>query len=201
MRKMACMACIPHYSRLVYGAASSHLGLGRLAFREGSMSKPGIVTACLLGVVVTVWSCLASPQAPTGPQQDGKAAAIVGAWQSIDRHVAIASLFQPQHGVRKREGVVHFTQDGDRLSGHAIAEDFPDRKNGRCDFRTVKFADGRLTFEYDITFSKQHGPLAVEEGRIGNKGTVRVEAVLQKDRFAGTWKVFLADGTEVFRGE
>jgi hypothetical protein len=36
---------------------------------------------------------------------------------------------------------------------------------------------------------------------MGNKGTVRVEAVLPKDRLAGTWKMFLVDGTEVFRGE
>jgi hypothetical protein len=41
----------------------------------------------------------------------------------------------------------------------------------------------------------------VEVGRVENKGTVRVEARLKDDRRAGTWKMFLADGTEVFRGE
>lgn len=30
---------------------------------------------------------------------------------------------------------------------------------------------------------------------------IRVEARLADDRLAGTWKMFLTDGTEVFRGE
>jgi hypothetical protein len=36
---------------------------------------------------------------------------------------------------------------------------------------------------------------------VENKGTVRMEARLQDNRLVGTWKMFLVDGTEVFRGE
>src|SRR5262245_9636455 len=133
---------------------------------------------------------------------DGKLAAIVGDWDSIDRHVAIASLFQPVHGVRKRDAVIHFRQDADRLVGHVVAEDGQKGwKDNRTDFRQVTFTDDRLVFEFDIRWNPQNGPLAVEAGRAENKGTVRVEARLKDDRLAGTWKMFLADGTEVFRGE
>jgi len=137
-----------------------------------------------------------------GKGRDGKFAAIVGDWDSIDRHVAIASLFQPEHGVRKRDAVIHFRQEGDRLVGHVVAEDGQKGwKDNRTDFRTVTFADDRLVFEFDIRWNKQNGPLAVEAGRVENKGHVRVEARLKGGRLAGNWKMFLADGTEVFRGE
>jgi hypothetical protein len=100
----------------------------------------------------------------------------------------LCSLFQPEHGVRKCEATVHFARAGGRFTGHAVAEDFPDRKDGRTDFRNVTFAGGRLAFEYDITFSKEKGPLAVEAGRVANTGTVRVEARLTGDRLAGSRK-------------
>src|SRR5262249_33694107 len=134
--------------------------------------------------------------------RDGKVAAIVGDWDCIARHVAIASLFQPEHGVRKRAAVIHFRQDGDCLVGHVVAEDGQKGwKDNRTDFRTVTFADDRLVFEFDIRWNKKNGPLAVEAGRAENKGRVRVEARLKDGRLAGTWKMFLADGAEVFRGE
>jgi cyanophycinase len=142
------------------------------------------------------------------PAPDDKAAEIVGTWETIDRHVAMGSLYQPVHGVRKREGVVHFEQDGDRLSGYAIHADHEaishqERwKDGRTEFRKVSFADGRLVFEWDIgEWFPSAGPIAVEQRRLENKGTVRVEAALQGERLVGTWKLFVADGTEVFRGE
>jgi endonuclease YncB( thermonuclease family) len=146
---------------------------------------------------------LPGEQGPKGVEKKptDNPAAVLGDWDSIDRHVAMASLFQPEHGVRKREAVVHFEKTGDRLTGYAVAEDFPDRKNGRTDFRTVTFADGRLTFEFDVSFSKQHGPLIVEAGRVENKGSVRVEARLKEGRLVGTWRMYHADGAEVFRGE
>lgn len=161
--------------------------------------------ACLLGLIAPVVLHLltASGQEAKGGREkpNDDPAAILGAWDSIDRHVAMASVFQPEHGVRKRDAVVHFERAGDRLTGRAIAEDFPREKNGRTDFRTVTFADTRLAFEYDITYSKVHGPLAVEAGRMANKGTVRVEARLEKGRLVGVWKMSLADGTEFARGE
>jgi cyanophycinase len=41
----------------------------------------------------------------------------------------------------------------------------------------------------------------VEEKKLENKGTIRVEATLLGERLTGTWKMFVADGAEVFRGE
>jgi|GEM_PF-1258563 Cyanophycinase and related exopeptidases len=136
------------------------------------------------------------------------AAALVGTWETIDRHIAMGSLYQPVHGVRKREGVVHFRLEGDRLIGWAIHADHQaithqERwKDGRTDFRKVSFADGRVVFEWDIgQWLPTAGPIAVEQGRQENKGSIRVEASLNGNRLVGTWKMFLADGAEVFRGE
>src|SRR5262245_5297534 len=134
---------------------------------------------CMLGFVATVAACLLTASAQDGKKDPADdLAVILGAWESTDRHVALASLFQPEHGVRKREAIVHFARAGDRLTGHAVAES-PERENERTDFRTVTFAGGRLTIEFDISFSKKHGPLAVEQGKVGNKGVVRIEAQLQ----------------------
>jgi endonuclease YncB( thermonuclease family) len=137
-----------------------------------------------------------------------KPAAVVGTWASLDRHVAIGSLFQPVHGVRKREAVVQFKQDGDRLTGFAVMADhkaisFQERwTDGRTEFRNVSFADGRLVFEFDVgEWRANAGPIAVEDRKLANKGTVRVQARLQGDRLVGRWGMFTADGTEVFRGE
>src|SRR5262245_19999122 len=72
-----------------------------------------------------------------------KPSPVVGSWKATDRHVAIGSLFQPVHGVRKRESMVCFRQDGGRLSGYAIHEDHAaithqERwKDGHTNFRSV----------------------------------------------------------------
>jgi hypothetical protein len=134
--------------------------------------------------------------------------AVVGTWAAIDRHVALGSLYQHTHGVRKREGVVVFGQDGDRLTGYAVVADHKDIshqerwKDGRTEFREVSFADGRLSFEFDIgEWRAAAGPIAVEQKALANKGTVRVTARLTGDRLVGAWGMFTADGAEVFRGE
>ncbi len=137
---------------------------------------------------------------------------IVGTWESLDRHVAMGNLFQPVHGVRKREAVVCFHQEGDKLRGYAICEEHQaithqERwKDGRTEFRKVSFTDDWLVFEWDIgEWFPTAGPIAVEDGRLANKGTIRVEARLTKGktgpRLVGSWHMFVADGTEVFRGE
>lgn len=133
---------------------------------------------------------------------------IQGKWNTIDRHIAMGSLYQPVHGVRKREGAVYFQQERDKLIGHSVTKDhegisFQERwKNGHTNFRTVEFADNRLAFEFEIgEWRKGAGPLAVEEGRAANQGKVRVEAVLKDNRLVGWWRMYLGDGTEVFRGE
>lgn len=123
---------------------------------------------------------------------------VVGTWQSTDRHAAFASVFQKQQGVRKRKATVNITEGNGRLSGFVLVEE--DEKE-RTDFRTVVFADDRLTLEYDIRWSKGSGPAAVDSGKAEAKGTARIEAHLESGRLVGTWKMFLSDGTEVFRGD
>src|SRR5262245_55896495 len=83
-------------------------------------------------------------------------ASVVGTWDSVDRHVAIGSLYQPVHGVRKREGVVHFREKGKELIGWAVHADHKQIthqerwKDGRTEFRKVAFEGNKLTFEWDI---------------------------------------------------
>jgi hypothetical protein len=133
---------------------------------------------------------------------------IVGVWASVDRHAAMGSLFQPVHGVRKREAVVYFLQDADGLKGYTLLADHKDITfqeawtDGRTHFRNVTFQGDRLTFDVDFDkWRMDAGPIAVEEGRLENAGAVRVKARLDGDRLVGTWGIFIADGTEVFRGE
>jgi cyanophycinase len=139
---------------------------------------------------------------------DASYAPVLGTWETLDRHIAMGSLYQPVHGVRKRVGLVRFEQVGDQLRGHAVHADhdaisYQERwKDGFTGFRNVAFDEGRLRFEWDIAeWFPTAGPIAVERKRLENKGTVRVAAVLHDERLAGTWKMYLADGTEVFRGE
>src|SRR6185503_3328394 len=105
---------------------------------------------------------------------------IVGAWNSTDRHAAMGSLFQPVHGVRKRESVVYFERKGDGLAGHAICADhagisYQERwKDGRTEFCAVRFVGDTLTVEFDIAeWRITAGPIAVEEKRLENTGTIR----------------------------
>jgi cyanophycinase-like exopeptidase len=133
---------------------------------------------------------------------------LVGTWDTLDWHAAMGSLYQPVNGARNREGVVHFRLEEGRLKGCAICADHgaitrQERwTHGRTDFRRVEFAGDKLTIEWDFAeWFPAAAPLAVREKKIENKGSARVEAVLRGDRLVGTWKLLLADGTEVFRGE
>jgi hypothetical protein len=167
-----------------------------------AIPRVSVFVVCLATGLVLHGPAPTQDRANGDAKRDNKPAAVVEVWESTDRHVALASLFQPEHGVRKRDAVLHFAQDGDRLTGHVVAEDGQKGwKDNRTDFRKVTFADDRLVIEFDITWRKDHGPVAVEAGRVENKGTLRMEARLQDNRLAGTWKMFLADGTKVFRGE
>lgn len=147
-----------------------------------------------------------SPRAQTACQDDPKA--ILGRWDSLDRHVAMGSLFQPVHGVRKREAVVAFQKDGERLMGFAIMADHKaitnqERwKDGLTELRNVRFESNQLSFEFPIgEWFETKAPIAVADKRIANQGTIRVDARIQGDRLIGRWRMFLADETEVFRGE
>jgi cyanophycinase len=137
---------------------------------------------------------------------------LVGTWESLDRHAAMGSLFQPVHGVRKREAVVCFHQEGGALRGYAICDGHQQISNqerwkdGRTDFHKVSLDAGRLLLELPIgEWFPTDGPIAVEDGLQENKGTIRIEARLTKGktgpRLVGTWHMLLADGREVFRGE
>jgi hypothetical protein len=131
----------------------------------------------------------------------GRAPAVVGTWEVTAFHATQASLFQLGHGVRKRTAKVRFAQDGDRLSGHAVSTEHVGEE-GPIVFRALRFADDRLAFEYEIKgWTPGAGPIAVEDRRLPNRGTLRAEARLTGDRLVGWWGLFTADGAEVFRGE
>ena len=152
----------------------------------------------LLGLLAVVaFHTPTSAQNPKGGEKkpDARAAAILGNWTSAERHIALANLYEPELGVRTRKGAVTFRREGDRLVGSGEGE------AGSTRFRTVTFADDKLVFEFDIKWRKGAGPKAVVEGKQENKATVRVEAALRGERLVGKFGVYLADGTEAYRGE
>ena len=69
-------------------------------------------------------------------------------------------------------------------------------KDGRTEFRTVTFADGKRVFEFDVREVAHGWELSRKE-----MATIRVEAKLTDGRLIGRWRLFLKDGTEPFRGE
>src|SRR5688572_4220920 len=99
---------------------------------------------------------------------------IVGVWNNEVRHAVHQSLYQPAQGVRLRNSVLHFKQDGDRLTGYSLTPDH-DRegwnKEGRTELRDVEFANGRLVFEFDL-FELNHG----SGGQMNSKALGHVEA-------------------------
>ena len=137
----------------------------------------------------------------------GKPATLVGCWKATERHEAFGSLYQPIHTARKREALIYFEQDGGRLVGRSETPDYKEITgqggwNGRRKFDRVRFADGKLVFEIDITdWNPKLTPLSRELTAQKHKGTVRVEAQLDGDKLAGKWGVFTERGIEIFRGE
>jgi cyanophycinase len=169
--------------------------------------------ACI-AVVAGICCQIAAGQQPAASQRPLELTleSLLGNWESLDRHVAIGSLFQPVHGVRKREAVVCFHREGESLRGYARCADHREISHqerwtdGRTEFTKVSLADGQLTFEFPIgEWFASAGPIAVEDRRLENKGTIRVAARLTKGqigpRLVGSWHMLLADGSEVFRGE
>lgn len=79
---------------------------------------------------------------------------------------------------------------------------YQERWNGRTEFRNVEFDAGQLRFEFDIAeWRSGGGPIAVEPGRLENKGVIRFDAQLDGNRLIGKWRMFTGDRSEVFRGE
>ena len=169
------------------------------------MSK-AITGACLgiLAIAATSALCLlpTSAQEPQSGEMapEDNPSVIVGAWENEVRHAVHGSLYQPVHGTRVRGSVVHFNQDGDRLTGYSLTPDHDQErwnKEGRTEFRSVKFAKGQLVFEFDID-ELNHG----RRGRTKSRALVRVEAALKGDRLMGKWGLFQKEsGVELFRGE
>jgi hypothetical protein len=172
---------------------------------EDNMSKPirwlssGIV---LIAVTPVLYLLTAAAEEPKGGEKGpgDQPSAIVGAWDNEVRHAVHWSLYQPVQGARLRTSVVHFKQNGDRLTGYSLTPDHEQpgwNKEGRTDFRDVTFANGRLVFMFDLA-ELHHGP----GGRTKGKAWGRVEAELKGDRLIGRWGLFDKEsGTELFRGE
>ena len=171
------------------------------------MSKA--TTTPFLGIVcLTMTSALcflnAPAQEPKGDhkKRNDKPELIVGAWESQDRHLAMGTLYQPEHSVRQRVGAVYFKRDGDKLTGHSITpkgmglSGSNSWKDGRTEFRTGAFEGGKLVFEFDVR-EIEHGL----DLRVKEKATIRVEAKLSDGALLGKWGMFLKDGSEPFRGE
>ena len=77
------------------------------------MSKAITVTSAGILCVTVTWTLcfrIAPAQEPKGDdkKRDDKPALIVGAWESQDRHLAMGTLYQPEHNTRLREGAVYF---------------------------------------------------------------------------------------------
>jgi hypothetical protein len=166
---------------------------------------------------VTRWSCVGTltvasmlvlylltttADEPKGYEKGSKdrPSVIVGVWNNEVRHAVHQSLYQPAQGVRLRNSVLHFKQDGDSLTGYSLTPDH-DRegwnKEGRTELRDVVFANGRLVFEFDL-FELNHG----SGGQMKSKASGRVEAGLKGDRLIGKWGLFDKEsGAELFRGE
>lgn len=134
-------------------------------------------------------------------------ATVVGCWTATERHAAHGSLYQPIHTARKREALVYFERDGDRLTGRSETPDYKEITgqgdwDGGTKFDRVRFTDGKLVFEIDITdWNPKLAPLSRGLTAKTHKGTTRVEAKLDGDKLVGKWGIFARDGTEVFRGE
>ncbi len=149
---------------------------------------------CLLGFITA--SALDFPtdsaQEPKGIEEskNDTLSSIVGNWDNEVRHAVHASLYQPTHGARLRNSVVHFNCDGEKLTGYSLLPD-------HTAFREVTFATGQLTFDFDID-ELNHG----WGHQTRSKAWVRVEAELKGDRLIGKWRMFeKQSGDEVFRGE
>lgn len=162
----------------------------------------GIVSVFAMSALFfpTAWAMAQEPKA-SETKGDNKPASIVGVWTAEDRHLSLGALYHPAHGTRQRRSTVTFEQNGERLIGHSFTPHFKEIVSqkgwdGRCQFRSVSFSEGKLVFEVDVP-GVTHG----WEGGQKDTATIRVEALLKGDRLLGKWGLFLKDGSEPFRGE
>jgi cyanophycinase len=149
---------------------------------------------CLLGFAIALFFFPPniSAQEPKGISEstNDKPVSIVGTWENEVRHAVHASLYQPAHGTRLRNSLIHFKSDGEGLVGYSLLPD-------HIAFRRVQFAKGQLVFEFDID-ELNHG----WGHQTKSRAWVRVEAGMKGDRLIGKWRVHeQAGGDEVFRGE
>jgi hypothetical protein len=121
------------------------IGLGLVCFAAGSM----------------LYFLSAAAQEPKGSEKQpaDDPSVILGKWRNSVRHAVHSHLYQPVQGARDRdEDFVCFEQQGDRIAGYSLCPGHEEEgwnKEGRTDFRDVKFVKGRLSFEFDIVMN--HG--------------------------------------------
>jgi hypothetical protein len=168
--------------------------------RRGVLALAG---ASALGV----WTTSTPADGPGDTGLESEPTAIAGAWSATERHKSHGSLFQPNHEARKRDAVIYFEQDGDRLTGRSVTPDYKKTVgqgdwNGETRLEHVRFSDGKLVFEVTIVaWDQKLAPLSEDLNRKDHKGTIRVEAQLKGDKLVGKWGVFTQEGAEIYRGE
>ena len=117
---------------------------------------------------------------------------VAGVWKATATLADFGDIFQPHHGTRRRAAVVHFKQDGDKLTGHSVnprhnlISSQPDWE-GNTEFNLVRFSDNVLLIEFGVD-------------REGRQERIRIDAVLKDGKLVGRWRNLTGDGAEIFSG-
>ena len=157
--------------------------------------------------ILGVWSNATQAQSEGDDRPEAKSAPILGTWNATERHKGHGSLFQPNHEARKRDAVIYFEQDGDRLTGRAVTPNYKEIVgqgdwDGKTKLERIRYSDGKLVFEIDIVeWDSNFSPLTDGLKQKDHKGTIRVEAQLKGNKLVGKWGVFTKEGAEIYRGE
>jgi len=154
-----------------------------------------------------VWSNASQAQSEGDDRPEAKSAPILGTWNATERHKGHGSLYQPNHEARRRDAVIYFEQDGDRLTGRAVTPNYKEIVgqgdwDGKTKLERLRYSGGKLVFEIDIVqWDAESNPLTEALKQKDHKGTIRVEAQLKGNKLVGKWGVFTKEGAEIYRGE
>ena len=157
--------------------------------------------------ILGVWSNATQAQSEGDDKPEAKSAPLLGTWNATERHKAHGSLYQPIHTARKRDAVIYFEQDGDRLTGRSVTPNYKEIEgqgdwDGKTKLERIRYSDGKLVFEIDIVeWDSNFSPLTDGLKQKDHKGTIRVEAQLKGNKLVGKWGVFTKEGAEIYRGE
>jgi hypothetical protein len=105
--------------------------------------------------ILGVWSNATKAQSEGDDRPEAKSAPILGTWNATERHKGHGSLYQPNHEARKRDAVIYFEQDGDRLTGRAVTPNYKEIVgqgywDGKTKLERLRYSGGKLVFEIDI---------------------------------------------------